>query len=306
MTDKNSFDKFIKDMTIMIETATLRKELTRRVLSELSQRNVKWATKFANAVLGNKAIPYTEKEVQDCGAICDLFTKTYVSNMGIFDSPIKPYDLWKVGELFFVRKDNEDDIQRVTDIILSDRTVPSRMYLVTISEGTLVATKVNTLAFIRNRTELVKPIPMIVNKKEEEPTTAEEDETLPNKVLTLSTLQNHMRAMLDNVQPDKLEEVIIGSRIARAIFCNMYPVKYELFTRYTTTFLSMESEDFSDDMNKLATQLTIIFSFIDINLNAQLLAYAIYHHHDNAELDINNVVYNIIEAAKTLRKQGDI
>ena len=38
MTDKNSFDKFIKDMTIMIETATLRKELTRRVLSELSQR----------------------------------------------------------------------------------------------------------------------------------------------------------------------------------------------------------------------------------------------------------------------------
>lgn len=306
MTDKNSFDKFIKNMTIMIETATLRKELTRRVLSELSQHNVKWATKFANAVLGNKAIPYTEKEVQDCDAICDLFTKTYVSNMGIFDSPIKPYDLWKVGELFFVRKDNEDDIQRVTDIILSDRTVPSRMYLVTISEGTLVATKVNTLAFIRNRTELVKPIPMIVNKKEEEPTTAEEDETLPNKVLTLSTLQNHMRAMLDNVQPDKLEEVIIGSRIARAIFCNMYPVKYEVFTRYTATFLSMEPEDFSDDMNKLTTQLTIIFSFININLNAQLLAYAIYHHHDNAELDIDNVVYNIIEIADMLRKDGSI
>lgn len=306
MTDKNSFDKFIKNMTIMIETATLRKELTRRVLSELSQHNVKWATKFANAVLGNKAIPYTEKEVQDCDAICDLFTKTYVSNMGIFDSPIKPYDLWKVGELFFVRKDNEDDIQRVTDIILSDRTVPSRMYLVTISEGTLVATKVNTLAFIRNRTELVKPIPMIVNKKEEEPTTAEEDETLPNKVLTLSTLQNHMRAMLDNVQPDKLEEVIIGSRIARAIFCNMYPVKYEVFTRYTATFLSMEPEDFSDDVNKLTTQLTIIFSFININLNAQLLAYAIYHHHDNAELDIDNVVYNIIEIADMLRKDGSI
>lgn len=316
MTDKNSFDKFIKNMTIMIETATLRKELTRRVLSELSQRNVKWATKFANAILGNKAIPYTEKEAQDCDAICDLFTKTYMSNMGIFDSPIKPYDLWKVGELFFVRKDNEDDMRKISDIVLSNRTTPSHMYIVTVSEGTLVATKVNTLAFIRNRTELVKPIPMIVNKKEEEPTTAEEDEVKPatskedevkpNKILTLSTLQNHMRAMLANVQPDKLEEVIIGSRIARAIFCNMYPVKYELFTRYTATFLSMEPEDFSDDMNKLITQLTIIFSFIDINLNAQLLAYAIYHHHDNAELDINNVVYNIIEVVDMLRKKGVI
>ena len=188
------------------------------------------------------------------------------------------------------------------------------MYIVTVSEGTLVAEKVNTLAFIRNRTELVKPIPTIVNKKEEELTTAKQvedfvfgnDEVKPNKVLTLSTLQNHMRAMLDNVQPDKLEEVIIGSRVARAIFCNMYPVKYELFTRYTVTFLSMEPEDFSDDMNRLATQLTIIFSFIDINLNAQLLAYAIYHHHDNAELDINNVVYNIIEVADMLRKDGSI
>ena len=314
MTDKNSFDKFIKNMTTMIETATLRKELTRRVLSELSQRNVKWATKFANTVLGNKAIPYTEKEVQDCDAICDLFTKTYVSNMGIFDSPIKPYDLWKVGELFFVRKDNEDDMQKISDIVLSNRTTPSHMYIVTVSEGTLVAKKVNTLAFIRNRTELVKPIPTIVNKKEEEPTTSKQvedfvfgnDEVKPNKILTLSTLQNHMRAMLDNVQPDKLEEVIIGSRIARAIFCNMYPVKYEVFTRYTVTFLSMKPEDFSDDTNRLATQLTIIFSFINIDLNTLLLAYAIYHHHDNAELDINNVVYNIIEAAKTLREQGDI
>lgn len=209
MTDKNSFDKFIKNMTIMIETATLRKELTRRVLSELSQRNVKWATKFANAVLGNEAIPYTEKEIQDCAAICDLFTKTYVSNMGIFDSPIKPYDLWKVGELFFVRKDNEDDIQRVKDIILSDRTVPSRMHLVTVSEGTLVATKVNTHKFIITHGELDRPIPTIVNKKEEEkepttskqvedfvfgndevkPATSKEDEVKPNKILTLSTLQ---------------------------------------------------------------------------------------------------------------------
>ena len=305
MTDRNYLDKFIENMTIMIESATLRKELSRRVLSELNQRNVKWATKFANAVLGNEAIPYTEKEVQDCAAICDLFTKTYVSNMGIFDTPIEPYDLWKVGELFFVRKDNEDDIQRVKDIVLSDRTVPSRMYLVTVSEGILVAEKVNTHQFIIKNGKLNKPIPTIVNKKEEEPD-VEEDEVKPNKILTLSTLQNHMRAMLDNVQPDKLEEVIIGSRIARAIFCNMYPVKQELFTRYTATFLSMEPEDFSDDMNRLATQLTIIFSFVNIDLNTLLLAYAIYHHHDNAELDINNVVYNIIEAAKTLREQGDI
>ena len=306
MTDKNSFDKFIKNMTIMIETATLRKELTRRVFSELSQRNVKWATKFANAVLGNKAISYTEKEIQDCAAICDLFTKTYVSNMGIFDSPIEPYELWKVGELFFVRKDNDDDNQKISDIILSNRTTPSYMYIVTVSEGTLVATKVNTHKFIITHGELDRPIPTIVNKKEEEPVTAAKEEVKPNKILTLSTLQNHMRAMLDNVQPDKLEAVIIGSRIARAIFCNMYPVKYEIFTRYTATFLSMEPEDFSDDMNRLATQLTIIFSFVNIDLNTLLLAYAIYHHHDNAELDINNVVYNIIEVAKTLREQGDI
>lgn len=311
-TVKDSFDNFIEAVGTIVEITTLRRELVKRVTNELNQRNIKWATKFAEAVLANET--YTEKEVQDGAAICDLFTKTYTSNMSIFDRNIQPYELWKVGELFFVRKDNDDDMQRISDIILSNKTTPSHMYIVTVSEGELVAEKVNTLAFIRNRTELVKPIPTIVMKKEEELTTAKQvedfvfgnDEVKPNKILTLSTLQNHMRAMLDNVQPDKLEEVIIGSRIARAIFCNMYPVKYELFTRYTTTFLSMESEDFSDDMNKLATQLTIIFSFIDINLNAQLLAYAIYHHHDNAELDINNVVYNIIEAAKTLREQGDI
>ena len=159
------------------------------------------------------------------------------------------------------------------------------------------------------RRELVKRVTDELDQRgndEVKPATSKEDEVKPNKILTLSTLQNHMRAMLDNVQPDKLEEVIIGSRIAQAIFCNMYPVKYELFTRYTATFLSMEPEDFSDDMNRLTTQLTIIFSFININLNAQLLAYAIYHHHDNAELDINNVVYNIIEVADMLKKDGSI
>lgn len=311
-TVKDSFDNFIEAVGTIVEITTLRRELVKRVTNELNQRSIKWATKFAEAVLANET--YTEKEVQDGAAICDLFTKTYTSNMSIFNRNIQPYELWKVGELFFVRKDNDDDMQRISDIILSDKTTPSHIYIVTVSEGTLVAEKVNTLTFIRNRTELVKPIPTIVNKKEEELTTAKQvedfvfgnDEVKPNKVLTLSTLQNHMRAMLDNVRPDKLEEAIIGSRIARDIFCNMYPVKYELFTRYTVTFLSMEPEDFSDDMNRLATQLTIIFSFIDINLNAQLLAYAIYHHHDNAELDINNVVYNIIEAAKTLREQGGI
>ena len=312
MTYKDSFDNFIEAVGTIIEITALRRELVSRVLSELKSKDIKWVTKFAEAVLKNET--YNKKEIQDGAAICDLFTKTYTSNMGVFDKPTKPYELWKVGELFFVRKDNDGDMQKISDIVLSNRTTPSHMYIVTVSEGTLVTKKVNTLAFIRNRTELVKPIPTIVNKKEEEPVTAKQvedfvfgnNEVKPNKILTLSTLQNHMRAMLDNVQPDKLEEVIIGSRIARAIFCNMYPVKYEVFTRYTATFLSMEPEDFSDDMNRLATQLTIIFSFIDINLNAQLLAYAIYHHHDNAELDINNVVYNIIEAAKTLREQGDI
>ena len=304
MTDTKYFNKFVETMTTYIEIATLRKEMTIRVTNELDQRDIKWATKFAEAVLANET--YTKKEVQDGVAICDLFTKTYTSNMGTFDYNTEPYELWKVGELFFVRKDNDDDEQKISDIVLSNKITPSHMYIVTVSEGELVAEKVNTLAFIRKRTELVKPIPTIVNKKEEEPVTTTAEEETHNKVLTLSNLQNHMKAMLDNVQPDKLEEVIIGSRVARAIFCNMYPVKYGLFTRYTATFLSMEPEDFSDDMNRLATQLTIIFSFIDINLNALLLAYAIYHHHDNAELDINNIVYNIIETVDMLKKDGSI
>lgn len=304
MENNKALEKVFETLKTVVEISTLRKELVRRVTIELDQSEIKWATKFATAAIKDQT--YTKKEVEDGGAISDLFTKTYMCGMETFDKPTDPYDLWKVGELFFTRKDNDDDEQKILDIILSDRTTPSRMYIVTVSEGTLVAEKVNTLKFIRDHGELDRPIPTIVNKKEEEPITAKEDDVVPNKVLTLSTLQNHMRAMLDNVQPDKLEEVIIGSRIAQAIFCNMYPVKYELFTRYTVTFLSMEPEDFSDDMNRLTTQLTIIFSFININLNAQLLAYAIYHHHDNAELDIHNVVYNIIETADMLRKDGSI
>ena len=321
METNKSFEKFFENIKTVVEITTLRKELVKRVTNELKQRDIKWATKFANAVL--KTARYSKKEEQDGAAICDLFTKTYLSNVETFDKPTDPYELWKAGELWFIRKGNNDDEQKVLDIILSNRTTPSTIYIVTVSEGTLVATKVNTLAFIRKQTELVKPIPTIVNKKDDDIVPERpymthrpiEGETFahtgvyqntPSKLLTLSTLQNHMRAMLDNVQPDKLEEVIIGSRIAQAIFCNMYPVKHELFTRYTATFLSMEPEDFSDDMNRLATQLTIIFSFININLNAQLLAYAIYHHHDNAELDIHNVVYNIIETTDMLRKDGSI
>lgn len=322
MTVQKSFEKLFENLKTVVEITTLRKELVKRVTNELKQRDIKWATKFANAVL--KTARYSKKEERDGAAICDLFTKTYLSNVETFDKPTEPYELWKVGELFFVRKDNDKDMLKISDILLSQSEIPSTVYIVTVSEGKLVATKVNTLAFIRKQTERVKPIPTIVNKKDDDDIVPEqpymthrpiEGETFghtgvyqnaPSKLLTLSTLQNHMRAMLDNVQPDKLEEVIIGSRIAQAIFCNMYPVKHELFTRYTATFLSMEPEDFSDDMNRLATQLTIIFSFININLNAQLLAYAIYHHHDNAELDIHNVVYNIIETADMLRKDGSI
>lgn len=329
MTVENTLENLFKKLEVMIELETLRRELLRRVLSELSAANTKWATKFANTVLGDKT--YTEKEVQDGAVICDLFTKTYLANVETFDKPTDPYELWKVGEVFFTRKNNDKDMKKISDILLSQSEIPSTIYIVTVSEGTLVAEKVNTHKFICDHGELDRPIPTIVMKKKE-PTTAKQVEEFrseqpyiihrplgnetfghtgvyqnaPNKILTLSSLQNHMRAMLDNVQPDKLEEVIIGSRIAQAIFCNMYPVKHELFTRYTVTFLSMEPEDFSDDMNRLATQLTIIFSFININLNAQLLAYAIYHHHDNAELDIHSVVYNIIETADMLRKDGSI
>lgn len=322
MTVQKSFEKLFENLKTVVEITTLRKELVKRVINELKQRDIKWATKFANAVL--KTARYSKKEEQDGGAICDLFTKTYMSNVETFDKPTEPYELWKVGELFFVRKGNDKDMLKISDILLSQSEILSTVYIVTVSEGKLVAEKVNTHKFICEHGELDRPIPTIVLKKDngdivpEQPYVTHrpiEGETFghtgeyqntPNKLLTLSTLQNHMRAMLDNVQPDKLEEVIIGSRIAQAIFCNMYPVKHELFTRYTATFLSMEPEDFSDDMNRLATQLTIIFSFININLNAQLLAYAIYRHHDNAELDIHNVVYNIIETADMLRKDGSI
>lgn len=307
------FEKVFENLKTVVEISTLHKELVKRVINELKPSEIKWATKFATALL--KDVRYTKKEVEDGGVICDLFTKTYISNEDVFDKPNEPYELWKVGELFFTRKDNDEDMLKISDILLGQSEIPSTVYIVTVSEGTLVVEKVNTHKFICEHGELDRPIPTIVNKKEEEePTTAKQvedfvfgnDEVKPNKVLTLSTLQNHMRAMLDGVQPDKLEEVIIGSRIAREIFCNMYPVKYELFTRYAVTFLSMEPKDFSDDVNRLATQLTIIFSFININLNALLLSYAIYHHHDNAELDINNVVYNIIEVADILKKDGSI
>lgn len=322
MTVQKSFEKIFENLKTVVEITTLRKELVKRVTNELKQRDIKWATKFANAVL--KTARYSKKEEQDGGAICDLFTKTYLSNVETFDKPTEPYELWKVGELFFVRKGNDKDMLKISDILLSQSEISSTVYIVTVSEGKLVAEKVNTHKFICDHGKLDRPIPTIVLKKDNDDIVPEqpyithrpvEDETFghtgeyqntPSKLLTFSTLQNHMRAMLDNVQPDKLEEVIIGSRIAQAIFCNMYPVKHELFTRYTVTFLSMEPEDFSDGMNRLATQLTIIFSFININLNAQLLAYAIYHHHDNAELDIHNVVYNIIETADMLRKDGSI
>ena len=325
MTVQKSFEKLFENLKTVVEITTLRKELVKRVTNELKQRDIKWATKFANAVL--KTARYSKKEEQDGGAICDLFTKTYMSNVETFDKPTDPYELWKVGELFFVRKGkgNDKDVLKISDILLSQSEIPSTVYIVTVSEDKLVAEKVNTHKFICEHGKLDRPIPTIVVKKDGNDDIVPErpyithrplgNETFghtgvyqnaPNKILTLSSLQNHMRAMLDNVQPDRLEEVIIGSRIAQAIFCNMYPVKHELFTRYTTTFLSMEPEDFSDDMNRLTTQLTIIFSFININLNAQLLAYAIYHHHDNAELDIHNVVYNIIETADMLRKDGSI
>ncbi len=49
MTDKNSFDKFIKNMTIMIETATLRKELTSHITTEVENGvNIQAWTSFIN------------------------------------------------------------------------------------------------------------------------------------------------------------------------------------------------------------------------------------------------------------------
>lgn len=82
MTYKDSFDNFIEAVGTIIEITALRRELVSRVLSELKSKDIKWATKFAEAVLKNET--YNKKEIQDGAAICDLFTKTYTSNMGVF------------------------------------------------------------------------------------------------------------------------------------------------------------------------------------------------------------------------------
>lgn len=206
MTVQKSFEKLFENLQTVVEITTLRKELVKRVTNELKQRDIKWATKFANAVL--KTARYSKKEVQDGGAICDLFTKTYISNEDLFDKPTEPYELWKVGELFFTRKDNEDDMQKILDILLSQSKIPSTIYIVTVSEGKLVAEKVNTHKFICDHGELDRPIPTIVLKKDNDDIVPEqqyithrpiEGETFghtgeyqnaPSKLLTLSAILN--------------------------------------------------------------------------------------------------------------------
>ena len=71
MTDGKTIDNFIENLKTVVEISTLRKELVKRVTNELKQRDIKWATKFANAVL--KTARYSKKEEQDGGAILPQF-----------------------------------------------------------------------------------------------------------------------------------------------------------------------------------------------------------------------------------------
>ena len=84
----------------------------------------------------------------------------------------------------------------------------------------------------------------------------------------------------------------------------MYPVKYDAFNRYAESFLTISEKDFSDNMVDLKNLLNTMFGFAGIDLNSALLAYAINFHNYNAEFDVNNVVYHIVEVANDLRKDG--
>ena len=238
--------------------------------------------------------------------------------MGIFDSPITPYDLWKAGELFFIRKGNDNDEQKVSDIILSNRTTPSTMYIVTVSEGTLVATKVNTLAFIRKRTELVKPISTIVNKKvadirSEQPYITHrpvEGETFGHTgYYNYAEAIRNLNAIATGVEPDSLAKSIVATENAREIFCHITGQPFTTFTKLSTDVIVIDRSDLPSKVKVLVEHLSNIFELSKINVDPLLLSYSLYQYYDkpdNNYIDILNTIHTIVEAANDLQKKGDL
>lgn len=313
MTDGKPFDNFIEKMTTYIEIVTLRKELTRRVLSELKQRDIKWATKFANAVLGREAHSYSEKEVQDCDAICDLFTKTYVSNMGIFDSPITPYDLWKAGELWFVRKGNVNDMQNLTDKFLSNKTMPTDIYLITVSEGELVAEKVSALKLVRTTIKKDSTAKQVEEFRAEQPYITHrpvEGETFGyTGYYNYAEAIRNLNAIATGVEPDSLAKSIVATENAREIFCHITGQPFTTFTKLSTDVIVIDRSDLPSKVKVLVEHLSNIFELSKINIDPLLLSYSLcqyYDKPDNNYIDILNTIHTIVEAANDLQKKGEL
>lgn len=324
MTVQEPFEKLFENLKTVVEITTLRKELVKRVINELKQRDIKWATKFANAIL--KTARYSKKEEQDGAAICDLFTKTYLSNVETFDKPTDPYELWKVGEVFFTRKDNYKDMLKISDILLSQSEIPSTVYIVTVSEGTLVAEKVNTHKFICEHGKLDRPIPTIVMKKKE-PTTAKQVEEfraeqpyITHRPVEGETFGHtgyynyaeairNLNAIATGVEPDSLAKSIVATENAREIFCHITGQPFTTFTKLSTDVIVIDRSDLPSKVKVLVEHLSNIFELSKINVDPLLLSYSLYQYYDkpdNNYIDILNTIHTIVEAANDLQRKGDL
>ena len=324
MTVEKSFEKLFENLKTVVEITTLRKELVKRVTNELKQRDIKWATKFATAVL--KTARYSKKEIQDCAAICDLFTKTYLANVETFDKSTDPYELWKVGELFFTRKDNDKDMLKISDILLSQSEIPSTVYIVTVSEGKLVAEKVNTHKFICDHGELDRPIPTIVMKKKEQTTVKQVEEFRAEQpYITHRPVEGeafghtgyynyaeairNLNAIATGVEPDSLAKSIVATENAREIFCHITGQPFTTFTKLSTDVIVIDRSDLPSKVKVLVEHLSNIFELSKINVDPLLLSYSLYQYYDkpdNNYIDILNTIHTIVEAANDLQKKGDL
>ena len=324
MTDGKTLEDLFKKLEVMLELEALRRELLRRVLSELSATNTKWATKFANTVLEDKS--YNEKEVQDGAAITDLFTKTYLANVETFEKPTDPYELWKVGEVFFTRKDNDKDMRKISDILLSQSEIPSTVYIVTVSEGTLVAEKVNTHKFICDHGELDRPIPTIVMKKKEQTTAKQVEEFraeqpyMTHRPVEGETFGHtgyynyaeairNLNAIATGVESDSLAKSIVATENAREIFCHITGQPFTTFTKLSTDVIVIDRSDLPSKVKVLVEHLSNIFELSKINVDPLLLSYSLYQYYDkpdNNYIDILNTIHTIVEAANDLQKKDDL
>ena len=309
-----SYETLFKKLEAAFGSKLLRQELLGRVLHELDYRNIKGVTKFATAVLADES--YTEKEERDGNAFCDLFTKTYLSNFKTFDNPIDPYELWKAGELFFTRKDNDKDMLKISDILLSQSEIPSTVYIVTVSEGTLVAEKVNTHKFICEHGELNKPIPTIVTKKDDDDIVPKqpyinhrpiEGETFGHTgYYNYDEAIRNLNAIATGVEPDSLAKSIVATENAREIFCYITGQPFTTFTKLTTNVTVIDRSDLPSSVKVLVEHLSNIFELSKINVDPLLLSYSLYQYYDkpdNNEIDVLNTIHTVVESANDLQKK---